>query len=105
MIGSTPLRIHLADLVFQYETKEQLLDWMDAQMAYSVDRRSMYETIMFDSTHVAIELCGVGTKEGEAESLAVLRSLKIIAQEYGKIYDPKGEIFRLEEDLNHRLEI
>jgi len=105
MTGPTPLRIHLAGLVFQYETKEQLFDWANAQLAYSVDRRKTYEALMCDSTHAAIEFCSIGTKEGEAESLAILKSLKVVAEKYGKIYDPKGEIFRLEEDLDRRLEV
>jgi len=100
-----PLRLHFAGLVFQFENKEQLYDWMTAMIAYSTDRRGLYEALMCDATQAAIEMCAAGTKEAEADSIRELKSLKVIADKYGKIYDPQGEIFKIEEDANQKLQV
>ena len=105
MSKKLPLKLCFGGLSYQFETKNQLTDWVDANMAYSVDRRQLYEALMCDCYNRILETAGSRTPEGEAESIAMLKSLKVISEKYGVVYDPDKEVFDLKEDAYKKLEI
>jgi len=100
-----PLRLCFSGLIYQFETKLQLKDWVDVNMAYSEDRRQLYEAIMSDSYTYVLQIVRGSTPDSETDSIAVLKSLKVISEDYGPTYDPHQEVFKLEEDTYRKLEI
>jgi hypothetical protein len=70
-----------------------------------MDRRQLYEAIMSDSYQHVIQIASHGTDDSEFDSIAILKSLKVISEKYGPIYDPDQEIFKLEEDLYKKLDV
>lgn len=105
MSGMTPFRIHLAGVDFHFENKGQLVEWMGTNVAHAVDRRLLYEAVVCDSSNMVLHLTENKTDQNEADSLSILRSLKVISDTFGKLYDPSTEIFSLEEDSSKKLDI
>lgn len=98
-------RMCFGGLIYQFESKTQLFDWVDSNIAYSADRRQLYEALMCDAYNYILRMVEEKTPEGEAESIAILKSLKTISEKYGPTYDPDQEVFKVEEDIFKKLEI
>ena len=94
------LRLYMAGLVYQFENKEQMEEWIDMNLAHVSDRRIFYERLMCDSAMAAKDVCSITTPEGKEELWSILRSLKAVVNTYGKVYDPLHELFRPEEGFD-----
>jgi len=105
MSRKLPLQICFSGLLYHFETASQLTDLIDVNIAYSMDRRQLYEAIMCDSYQHVLQIYGSGTGDSEFDSIAILKSLKVISERYGPVYDPDQEIFKLEEDTFKKLDI
>lgn len=98
-----PFRLHFAGLIFNFETKKQLMEWIEINMAYATDRRGMYEAVMFDSAGAAMALSKLSTDAGDMDITSIMRAASVIFIEYGKTYDPQGEVFVMPEEQQRQL--
>lgn len=92
MCSRPPYRIYMAGMVFHFITNEQITTWMSILLEHAEDRKMTYDTVVYDTIQVIIELNNEKTPEADAEAAVLSRTLACIARTHGAIYDPHQEI-------------
>ena len=94
----------LLDILFTWDTQEEARQVTENLFAHCTDRKSLYTEIVESTSQSMLammtrKMMTADTGEMVSESVfSMLRYLKLIADTYGKIYDPDQKLFSVSED-------
>ena len=96
-----PYKLHHSGLEYRFDDRKTLTDFVDSMFTYCINRRELYECLMTDTLDHVLQFAS--DLASQNESVAMLRSLQVISELYGKTYDPDQEIFQVVKDNNNIL--
>jgi len=84
---------------FIFENEQQVRAFLTLAFNHSANRAKLYEEIAASLVDEMFREYGLPAAQANA-SARIVRTAKIIVSEYGKIYDPKGELLELVDTAN-----